>query len=468
MGHKILMQELESHSGIQSVIWGKESEELLVFSGHSVITTGFSVPLMRLCVSSGRSAKVLEDGDRMLLVGNDKILVHRVDFQQQYDLLQRDYGWDLINIPPEYVQENWPIRYAEISKDGKRVVVAGTRGFVIYDYNVAKWKLFLKQLVANPYNVVKIRCIEKIPGSQSVVVALQEGINIKIVHHSGSSGDKTPFTEVKIRNKAEAFGIVSIKNLDNNPTIWWYDGDTLNSAALSMRHFQSPDIEKPATSQVLEMRQLSECGYSGLEFYPTTLSSQRGLIIGLEHTQAIRNSFVGGFTPVRCKTIFFLSDIVRFIFMSRPLEAAVQACSSYLGYPYFNICLEMLLLDSISSDSEKLEQVVSFISKFKVFHQVIAHTARKTEMKLWAMLFKYTNTPSEIFLDCLNKNDVKTAMQLLIVLHNMESTDVFEYLSLCLLDCAERNHDGVACLEILTFVKQLKQNDTFGYLDGLV
>lgn len=49
---------------------------------------------------------------------------------------------DSTQIPLSYLANNWPIRYASISNDGRLVAVAGRHGLVHYSAASGKWKLF--------------------------------------------------------------------------------------------------------------------------------------------------------------------------------------------------------------------------------------------------------------------------------------------------------------------------------------
>lgn len=45
-------------------------------------------------------------------------------------------------VPLSYLANNWPIRYASISNDGRLVAVAGRRGLVHYSAASGRWKFF--------------------------------------------------------------------------------------------------------------------------------------------------------------------------------------------------------------------------------------------------------------------------------------------------------------------------------------
>ncbi|XP_020897460.1 RAB6A-GEF complex partner protein 1, partial [Exaiptasia diaphana] len=50
--------------------------------------------------------------------------------------------WIIIQIPVNYLENNWPVRYAAVHQTGSFVAVAGKAGIAHYSLNTRKWKLF--------------------------------------------------------------------------------------------------------------------------------------------------------------------------------------------------------------------------------------------------------------------------------------------------------------------------------------
>jgi hypothetical protein len=53
-----------------------------------------------------------------------------------------NFGWNSVEVPPEYLALNWPIRLVCSSEDLRLVAVAGRRGFVIGNLQTNRWRCF--------------------------------------------------------------------------------------------------------------------------------------------------------------------------------------------------------------------------------------------------------------------------------------------------------------------------------------
>ncbi|CAG8819979.1 4339_t:CDS:2, partial [Gigaspora rosea] len=60
---------------------------------------------------------------------------------------------DRLLIPIMYISENWPIKYASISGDGRYIAVAGRRGLAHYNVSSGRWKLFGNQQQEQEFSV---------------------------------------------------------------------------------------------------------------------------------------------------------------------------------------------------------------------------------------------------------------------------------------------------------------------------
>eukprot|EP01060_Flectonema_neradi_P017410 TRINITY_DN2429_c0_g1_i3.p1 TRINITY_DN2429_c0_g1~~TRINITY_DN2429_c0_g1_i3.p1 ORF type:complete len:1058 (+),score=120.53 TRINITY_DN2429_c0_g1_i3:1301-4474(+) len=63
-------------------------------------------------------------------------------------------NWEVLSLPPDYAVVNCPLKYISISADGQRIAACGTRGCVIYDKQLRKWKLFGVQEQENEIEVI--------------------------------------------------------------------------------------------------------------------------------------------------------------------------------------------------------------------------------------------------------------------------------------------------------------------------
>lgn len=61
--------------------------------------------------------------------------------------------WHHVQVPAHYLVDQWPIRSAVISADGRYVAVAGRRGLAHYSVNSGRWKTFEDPLMENEFTV---------------------------------------------------------------------------------------------------------------------------------------------------------------------------------------------------------------------------------------------------------------------------------------------------------------------------
>jgi hypothetical protein len=61
--------------------------------------------------------------------------------------------WHHVQIPSAYLVDQWPIRSAVISNDGRYVAIAGKRGLAHYSVNSGRWKMFDDPFIENEFTV---------------------------------------------------------------------------------------------------------------------------------------------------------------------------------------------------------------------------------------------------------------------------------------------------------------------------
>lgn len=61
--------------------------------------------------------------------------------------------WHHVQVPGHYLVDQWPIRSAVISNDGRYVAIAGRRGLAHYSVNSGRWKTFDDPFVENAFSV---------------------------------------------------------------------------------------------------------------------------------------------------------------------------------------------------------------------------------------------------------------------------------------------------------------------------
>lgn len=154
---------------IKSMGWGPEGYNLAMVSAEEengavdVTCDDISGDIMQLqfvksaltvnpCMSNhehlflqGEECLYLNTGD---MVSDSNGLVERTgrssanDGTVGHSTLVSNKQWILTQIPSNYLDSNWPIRYAAVDKSGHCIAVAGRTGIAHYSLNSRKWKLF--------------------------------------------------------------------------------------------------------------------------------------------------------------------------------------------------------------------------------------------------------------------------------------------------------------------------------------
>ena len=135
----------------------------------------------------------------------------------------------------------------------------------------------------------------------------------------------------------------------------------------------------------------------------------------------------------------------------------------YDALPYFSHTLEMLLhtvLDDEvdappSPENALLPSVLSFLSSFPDYLDILVQCTRKTEVRSWRTLFSYLPPPQELFELSLEKGMLKTAGGYLIVLQTFRESDSSTEQCERLLQKAKEAGDWDLCKELARFLMAL-------------
>ena len=115
-------------------------------------------------------------------------------------------------------------------------------------------------------------------------------------------------------------------------------------------------------------------------------------------------------------------------------------------------------VDSVpSSDNALLPSVLSFLSSFPDYLDILVQCTRKTEVRSWRTLFKYLPPPQELFEESLQKGLLKTAGGYLLVLHTFEELDSSSEQCVRLLQRAKEAGDWDLCKELARFLMALDE-----------
>ena len=148
-----------------------------------------------------------------------------------------------------------------------------------------------------------------------------------------------------------------------------------------------------------------------------------------------------------------------FLSQSKKAEAA-RLAQIYQGLAYFPHVLELLLhrvLDEEVDTAPKPEEavlprVLSLLSSFKEYLDIVLQCTRKTEVRQWRTLFGYLPPPRELFEESLQRGSLKTAGGFLLILHTLEELPTASEQCVRLLSRAMEEQDWDLCKELARFL----------------
>jgi RAB6A-GEF complex partner protein 1 len=104
-----------------------------------------------------------------------------------------------------------------------------------------------------------------------------------------------------------------------------------------------------------------------------------------------------------------------------------------------------------------LPRVLSLLSSFKEYLDIVLQCTRKTEVRQWKTLFAYLPPASELFEESLQRGSLKTAGGYLIVLHTLQELEPTMEQSVRLLSRAMAEDDWELCKELARFLAALDE-----------
>jgi hypothetical protein len=111
-----------------------------------------------------------------------------------------------------------------------------------------------------------------------------------------------------------------------------------------------------------------------------------------------------------------------------------------------------------SPESALLPGVLSFLSSFPQYLDIVVQCTRKTEVRSWRTLFSYLPPPAELFEESLQKGSLKTAGGYLLVLHTFEDLTSSSEQLVRLLARAKNEGDWELCKELARFLTALDES----------
>lgn len=105
-----------------------------------------------------------------------------------------------------------------------------------------------------------------------------------------------------------------------------------------------------------------------------------------------------------------------------------------------------------------LPSVLSFLSSFPQYLDIVVQCTRKTEVRSWRTLFSNLPPPDELFEESLQKGNLKTAGGYLLVLHTFEELRPTGDQVVRLLQRAKEQKDWELCKELARFLMALDES----------
>jgi hypothetical protein len=146
--------------------------------------------------------------------------------------------------------------------------------------------------------------------------------------------------------------------------------------------------------------------------------------------------------------------------------AALHLSHHYQHLLYFPHALEILLHEVLDEEVDTqpppeqalLPSVLSFLSSFPRYLDIVVQCTRKTEVRSWRTLFSNLPPPEELFEESLQKGDLKTAGGYLLVLHTFEELRPTGDQVVRLLQRAKDEQDWELCKELARFLMALDES----------
>ncbi|PKC14198.1 RIC1-domain-containing protein [Rhizophagus irregularis] len=131
--------------GVNDLFWSSGNCELFIL--HTAWTEKevqlYTLPFAKSAVTTIHSP---DNAKRGFLQMDDRLLLYRGGDQEDLSAINPDtIVWQHIPIPIMYISDNWPIKYASISSDGRYIAIAGRRGLAHHNVSSGRWKLFGNQ-----------------------------------------------------------------------------------------------------------------------------------------------------------------------------------------------------------------------------------------------------------------------------------------------------------------------------------
>jgi hypothetical protein len=158
---------------------------------------------------------------------------------------------------------------------------------------------------------------------------------------------------------------------------------------------------------------------------------------------------------------------LRFYLTANRATEALRLAQQYEHLEYFAHGLEILLHHVLDEEVDAnptpapehaiLPRVLSLLSSFRQYLDIVVQCTRKTEVRSWRTLFAYLPPPQELFEESLQRGSLKTAGGYLLILHTFDELATASEQSVRLLSRAMREEDWDLCKELARFLAALDE-----------
>ena len=241
-------------------------------------------------------------------------------------------------------------------------------------------------------------------------------------------------------------------------SLWYFDGNKvqcwMNVEDLIEAASTSNDRELPPTVSI------------SADFYPTSIVLNKGVLLGIDADLVQRRDVQFAFFRFSIRTQLFLPQIIQRHIAHFDTSAASNLAHRYQSLPYFSHALEVLLHTVLDDEVDKppdpehaqLPAILSFLSSFPDYLDILIQCTRKTEVRSWRTLFSHLPPPQELFETSLEKGMLKTAGGYLLVLHTFEEMETSSESCVRLLQKAKEAGDWDLCKELARFLMALDES----------
>lgn len=236
-------------------------------------------------------------------------------------------------------------------------------------------------------------------------------------------------------------------------SLWYFNGVAVHAW---------PDIIDVLSSAPTELeRELPTPVAIPTDFYPLSTMVEKGIVTGVEPDLVQRRDIDFPYFRLTPRTHLFIPAILRHHLAQYDSSAALHLSHYYRELPYFSHSLEILLHNVLdeevdaspqSTDIALLPGVLSFLSSFPAYLDVVAGCTRKTELRSWRTLFNYLPPVQVLFEESLQKGMLKTAGSYLLILHAFDEGSFNTQQIATLLTRAKDAGDWELCKELARFL----------------